>query len=112
MAADVNGWSLRSQLWLQFRHSHTSVNVGMNRVVIYTGPMCPFCTRAKRLLDERGVSYEEIDVSADPEQLRRMMEASGRRTIPQIFLDGKAIGGYEELALLDRQGGLGELIGD
>lgn len=80
------------------------------KVIVYSGPMCPFCTRAKRLLAERGVAFEEIDVTADPEQRRVMMEKSGRRTIPQILIDGTAIGGFEELAALDRRGELAALI--
>jgi glutaredoxin 3 len=73
---------------------------------MYSGPMCPFCARAKRLLQERGVPFEEIDVVADPEQREIMIEASGRRTIPQIFIDGEPIGGFDELTVLDRRGEL------
>lgn len=80
------------------------------RVVVYSGPSCPYCFRAKRLLRERGVRFEEIDVSADPEQQAAMIQASGRRTVPQIFIDGRPIGGYEELAALDREGALASLI--
>jgi glutaredoxin 3 len=67
--------------------------------------------RAKRLLQERGVPFEEIDVVADPEQRENMIQASGRRTIPQIFIDGEPIGGFEELAQLDRRGELAALAG-
>jgi glutaredoxin 3 len=80
-------------------------------VLIYSGPGCPYCTRAKRLLQERRVPFEEIDVVADPEQRAAMIRASGRRTIPQIFIDGEPIGGFEELASLDRRGELVALAG-
>jgi len=80
------------------------------RVLIYSGPMCPFCTRAKRLLDERGVSFEEVDVTVDPEQRDAMIEATGRQTIPQILIDGTPIGGFTELAELDRNGELAALV--
>lgn len=72
--------------------------------------MCPFCTRAKRLLDERGVSFEEVDVTIDPEQRDAMVEVTGRRTIPQILIDGLPIGGFSELAELDRNGALAALV--
>ena len=79
------------------------------RVVVYSGPSCPYCGRAKQLLRERGVAFEEIDVAADPTQRAFMIEASGRRTVPQIFVDGRPIGGYDELVALDREGVLASL---
>lgn len=70
----------------------------MSRVEIYTTPICPFCIRAKRLLDKKGVEYREIDVMRDPAAMREMLErAEGRRTVPQIFIDGKGVGGSDEL---------------
>jgi len=82
----------------------------MARIEIYTTPSCPFCVRAKRLLDERGLAYEEIDVVGDAELRARVVERSGgRRTVPQIFIDGRSIGGYEELAELDASGELATL---
>ena len=80
------------------------------KVIVYSGPGCPYCFRAKRLLTERGIAFEEIDVARDPQQRATMMEASGRRTVPQIFIDGKPIGGYDELASLDRDGALARLL--
>jgi glutaredoxin 3 len=67
--------------------------------------------QAKRLLTQRGIGFQEIDVAADVEQRSIMMRRSGRRTVPQIFIDGEPIGGYEELAALDRQGQLAGLSG-
>lgn len=82
----------------------------MPRVEVYTTAMCPYCVRAKRLLAARGIAYEEIDVGADAELRAEVVERSGgRRTVPQIFIDGEAIGGYDELAALDAAGKLAGL---
>ena len=78
----------------------------MARIEVYTTPSCPYCVRAKRLLAERGLAYEEFDVALDDDLRAAVIERSGRRTVPQIFIDGKAIGGYEELAELDASGEL------
>ena len=82
----------------------------MARVQVYLTRSCPYCVRAKRLLQERGLAYQETDVSSDPELRTRVMERSGgRRTVPQIFIDDRSIGGYEELAELDASGELATL---
>ena len=81
----------------------------MARIEMYTTPSCPFCVRAKRLLQERGLAYEEFDVSADAELREAVMKRSGRRTVPDIFIDGRSIGGYEELVELDASGELATL---
>ncbi len=81
------------------------------RVEVYTTPSCPFCVRAKRLLDERGIRFREIDVADDDALRAEVIERTGRRTVPQIFIDGRSIGGFEELAALDADGGLAELAG-
>ena len=78
----------------------------MAHVQVYTTAVCPFCVRAKRLLQARGIAYEEIDVGNDPEERAEVVRRSGRRTVPQIFIDGDAVGGYEELARLDASGEL------
>lgn len=81
-------------------------------VTIYTTTFCPFCVRAKRLLAQKGVAYREIDVTGDDGLRERMVEESGgRRTVPQIFIDGRPIGGYEELAALEQAGELDRLLG-
>jgi GrxC family glutaredoxin len=82
------------------------------RVEVYTTPSCPFCVRAKRLLDARGIPYDEIDVAHDPELRAQLVERTGRRTVPQIFIDGDPIGGFEELAALDASTRLADLVGD
>lgn len=81
----------------------------MSRVEVYTTPSCPYCVQAKRLLQARKIPYTEIDVGADEALRREVMEKTGRRTVPQIFIDGESIGGYDELSSLDASGTLREL---
>jgi len=84
----------------------------MADVVIYTTMFCPYCHRAKALLKAKGVAFTEIDVMMDPDKWREMTERSGGgRTVPQIFIDGKAIGGCDDLHELDRKGRLDPLLG-
>ena len=75
-------------------------------VVIYTTPYCPYCVAAKKLLTSKKVAFEEIDVSDDDALRAKLVKMSGgRETVPQIFADGKSIGGYDELARLYASGG-------
>jgi glutaredoxin 3 len=83
----------------------------MAQVVIYTTRYCPYCTGAKALLRSKNVSFEEIDVTDDPERRRKMEELSRRWTVPQIFVDGKPIGGYDDARSLDAEGELDRLLG-
>jgi glutaredoxin 3 len=84
----------------------------MARVEIYTTPLCPYCWRAKRLLQSKGVVFEEIDLWQQPGRRKEMIErASGRRTVPQVFVDGSGLGGSDELAELERRGRLDPLLG-
>jgi glutaredoxin 3 len=83
----------------------------MAKVEIYTTTICPFCDRAKALLRKKGVSYDEIDVGADPDLRRAMVQrAGGRRTVPQIFIDGVPVGGSDDLYALEREGRLDTLL--
>ncbi|MGG7567799.1 glutaredoxin 3 [Rhodovulum sp. DZ06] len=83
----------------------------MARIEIYTSPICGFCHAAKRLLSSKGASFEEIDVMMDPSRKPEMIErAGGRRTVPQIFIDGTHVGGCDELMALDRSGGLDPML--
>ncbi len=83
----------------------------MARVEIYTSPLCGYCHAAKRLLTQKGASFEETDVARDPAQRRVMMDrAGGRHTVPQIFIDGRHVGGCDDLFALDRSGGLDPLL--
>jgi glutaredoxin 3 len=79
-------------------------------VTIYTTNACGYCLAAKNLLRKRGIAYEETDVTGNPEKRAWLVTATGRRTVPQIFVRGEAIGGYDELAALDREGKLAALI--
>ncbi|ASG21496.1 MULTISPECIES: glutaredoxin 3 [Nitrospirillum] len=84
----------------------------MPRVEIYTSPYCPYCHRAKRLLDSKGVQYEEIDVIANPSRKPEMIQrADGRTTVPQIFVDGEGLGGSDDIHALDRAGKLNAKLG-
>ncbi len=83
----------------------------MAEVLIYTTGFCPYCLRAKRLLGAKGVAYEEVDVTFDPELREKMIAESGNRTVPQIFIDGVSIGGCEELEGLEGRGELDALLG-
>ena len=81
------------------------------KVELYTTTYCPFCVRAKSLLNSKGVKFEEIDVTDNAELRQKMVEMSGgRRTVPEIFIDGKIVGGYEELKALDDAGQLDPLL--
>jgi glutaredoxin 3 len=75
-------------------------------VTIYTTRVCPYCFAAKRLLQARGIAYDEIDVTADPAKRAWLVEATGRRTVPQVFIGTEAIGGYDDLSALDASGAL------
>ena len=81
----------------------------MARVQMYTTASCPFCVRAKRLLQARGIPYDEIDVGDDLAARADLVRRTGRQTVPQIFIDGRAIGGFEELAALDARAELAAL---
>ena len=81
-------------------------------VEIYSSVWCPFCYRAKRLLEQKGVDYKEIEVSDDPTLKSEMLSRSdGRYTVPQIFIDGAGIGGSDELVALNQSGKLDALLG-
>ncbi len=79
----------------------------MTDVTIYTTMFCPYCRRAKGLLADKGVAYDEIDVTMSPARRRELAElAGGQRSVPQIFIDGRHIGGSDELLALEAAGGL------
>ena len=83
----------------------------MSKIRIYTTPVCPYCVRAKSLFAKKGVTYEEIDVSQDAGIRTKMIAAAGgQRTVPQIFIGDRHIGGCDELYALDRAGGLDPLL--
>lgn len=82
----------------------------MSHVVIYTTRICPYCIRAKQLLQAKGVEFNEISVDAQPELRLEMMEKSGRRTVPQIWVGETHVGGYDDLWAMDRAGKLEPLL--
>jgi glutaredoxin 3 len=83
----------------------------MARVEIYTKFLCPYCARAKRLLSEKGVQFDEYDITMGGEKRGEMLSrANGRTTVPQIFIDGRHIGGSDDLHALDREGQLDPLL--
>lgn len=75
-------------------------------VVVYLTPWCPYCTMAKRLLMMRKINFETHDVSGNQEARAWLRDNTGQRTVPQIFIEGRSIGGFDELSQLDAQGGL------
>lgn len=82
------------------------------KVLMYTTLVCPYCQRAKQLLKARGVeSIEEIRIDTNPQERERMMETTGRRTVPQIFIGDTHVGGCDDLMALDARGGLLPLLG-
>ena len=83
----------------------------MANVEIYTSPFCGYCHAAKRLLKQKGVTFTEIDVLDHPDRKAEMVNrAKGGRTVPQIFIDGKHVGGSDEIHALDRKGALDPLL--
>jgi glutaredoxin 3 len=82
----------------------------MKSVEIYTTPLCGYCFAAKRLLNEKGVSFAEIDVSRDPSKRQEMMARAGRHTVPQIFVGETHVGGCDDLYALDSAGKLDPLL--
>ena len=82
----------------------------MSEVLMYSTAVCPYCVAAKNFLKSRGVAWQEVRVDTDPEARRKMMELARRTSVPQIFINGTHVGGYEELVALDRSGGLSPLL--
>lgn len=82
----------------------------MNPVLVYSTRICPYCMMAKRLLGQKGVAYQEVMVDLEPARREEMMQRSGRRTVPQIFVGDHHVGGYDDLAALERAGKLDSLL--
>lgn len=79
-------------------------------IVIYTTPICPYCVQAKQLLARKGAAYREVDISRDPELRNDVMQRSGRRTVPQIWIGEYHVGGCDDLYALEREGRLDALL--
>lgn len=84
----------------------------MASIVIYTTRFCPYCTMAKRLLAKKQVNYEEIPVDGDRDLRQKMEDLSGGYTVPQIFINDKAIGGFDQLNALETSGKLDSLLSE
>jgi glutaredoxin 3 len=85
----------------------------MAKVLMYTSAYCPYCTNAERLLHSKGVTdIEKIQIDTDPELKIAMMEKTGRRTVPQIYIGERHIGGFDDLRALDLAGGLDQLLSE
>lgn len=80
------------------------------RVVMYSTPWCPYCIRARKLLKDKGASFEDIDVAGKPELRRHMETLSGRHTVPQIWINDQHVGGCDELHALERAGQLDKIL--
>jgi glutaredoxin 3 len=82
----------------------------MANVRIYSKEQCPYCVRAKALLDRKGIAYEEIDAEHDDALRAWLVEATGQRTVPQIFVGDRSLGGFSDIDALDRQGKLDAIL--
>jgi glutaredoxin 3 len=80
------------------------------KVTVYSQPFCGYCSAAKRLLDQKGIEYTEIDVMIEPGKRDEMIERSGRQTVPQIFFGNRHIGGFDDLSALQRRGELDKTL--
>ena len=83
----------------------------MPNIVMYTSSYCPYCTRAKALLDRKGVTYEERTVGLDPEGRQMLVDLTGRWTVPQVLVDDRPLGGWDDIHALDREGRLDAILG-
>jgi len=82
----------------------------MPKIVIYTTRICPYCVRAKHLLQRKGIDFDEIRIDLDHDQMKTMIERSRRQTVPQIFIDEIHVGGFDDLARLDARGELDPML--
>ena len=82
----------------------------MAKVEIYTWTVCPYCVRAKRLLKEKGVEFEEINLDGKDDKFAELQKKSGMKTVPQIFINGKLVGGFQELSTANSSGELDKLL--
>ncbi len=80
-------------------------------ITVYTSAFCPYCNWAKKLLDAKNAAYEEIRIDLDPDQANIMVEKAGRTSVPQIFIGDFHVGGYDDLAAMDRAGKLDPMLG-
>ncbi len=84
----------------------------MAEVTIYTTRWCGYCRSAERLLDKKGVKYQNTDVTSDDKTRRWLADTTGRTSVPQVFINGKSVGGFDDIAALDARGELDRLLAD
>ena len=84
----------------------------MSKVVVYSKAHCPYCDHAKQLLQKKGVTYTEIRIDQDAAEAKRMIELTQRRTVPQIIINGEAIGGFDDMWALEQSGQLDDRLND
>jgi glutaredoxin 3 len=84
----------------------------MAEVVVYRIPTCGYCFRVKHLLESKGVPFREVDVSRDQDKRQWLMEVTRQRTVPQVFINGQSVGGFDDLARLNRSGELDRLLAE
>jgi glutaredoxin 3 len=82
----------------------------MPEVVVYRTPFCGYCFRVKHLLESKGVPFKEVDVSGDQDKRQWLAEVTHQRTVPQVFINGQSVGGFDDLARLNRSGELDRLL--
>lgn len=82
----------------------------MSKIIIYSKEVCPYCVRAKNLLDRKGAKYQEIKIIDDSTKDEMIKKSGGRMTVPQIFINEKHIGGFDDLSALDKKGELDKLL--
>ena len=83
----------------------------MAKIVVYRTHHCGYCVRVQALLKSKGLPFQEIDVTFDPAKRSWLIDATGQRTVPQVFIDGEPVGGFDDLARLSRTGELDRLVG-
>jgi glutaredoxin 3 len=84
----------------------------MAEVVVYRTPSCGYCFRVKHLLESKGVPFKEVDVSRDQDKRQWLLEVTRQRTVPQVFINGQSVGGFDDLARLNRSGELDRLLAE
>ena len=82
----------------------------MAKVIVYTKDPCPYCVRAINLLNDKGIAFEEIDLTSKPEEIERLKKETGWRTVPMIMINDKLVGGYTDLKALDDEGKLDAMV--
>jgi len=105
----IPGTDVAAATWENGRNRHTVI--GMPKIEMYTSANCAYCVAAKNLLKSKGLDYQEIRIDTDPARREEMLTRTRRRTVPQIFVNDRHVGGYDDLVAVERSGELAKLIG-